>query len=152
MRAGRPQWEQAWRSRILPPYPASLHRWCRRGTHLRTSHAKGQPIFSYKCTHIRWACLVAQMVKNVPAMQEIWDDPWVGKIPWRRKWQPIPVFLPGEVHGQRSLEGCSPVAEKKPMLTPCWNCCFGLFFVAIVIIIYRMACLRESCPSGWLLN
>ena len=151
MRAGRPQWEQAWRSRILPPYPASLHRWCRRGTHLRTSHAKGQPIFSYKCTHIRWACLVAQMVKNVPAMQEIWDDPWVGKIPWRRKWQPIPVFLPGEVHGQRSLEGCSPVA-KKPMLTPCWNCCFGLFFVAIVIIIYRMACLRESCPSGWLLN
>ena len=31
--------------------------------------------------------------------------PWVGKIPWRRAWQPIPVFLPGECHGQRSLEG-----------------------------------------------
>jgi len=30
-------------------------------------------------------------------------DPWIGKIPWRRKWQPIPVFLPGECHGQRSL-------------------------------------------------
>ena len=30
--------------------------------------------------------------------------PWVGKIPWRRKWQPTPVFLPGEPHGQRSLE------------------------------------------------
>ena len=30
-------------------------------------------------------------------------DPWVGKIPWRRKWQPAPVFLPGESHGQRSL-------------------------------------------------
>ena len=30
-------------------------------------------------------------------------DPWVGKIPWRRKWQPTPVFLPGEFHGQRSL-------------------------------------------------
>ena len=27
-------------------------------------------------------------------------DPWVGKIPWRRKWQPTPVFLPGESHGQ----------------------------------------------------
>ena len=30
-------------------------------------------------------------------------DPWVGKIPWRRAWQPTPVFLPGESHGQRSL-------------------------------------------------
>ena len=29
-------------------------------------------------------------------------DPWVGKIPWRRKWQPTPVLLPGESHGQRS--------------------------------------------------
>ena len=35
-------------------------------------------------------------------------DPWVGKIPWRRKWQPTPVFLPGESHGQRSLVGNSP--------------------------------------------
>ena len=34
--------------------------------------------------------------------------PWVWKIPWRRKWQPTPVFLPGEPHGQRSLAGCSP--------------------------------------------
>ena len=30
-------------------------------------------------------------------------DPWVGKVPWRRAWQPTPVFLPGESHGQRSL-------------------------------------------------
>ena len=35
-------------------------------------------------------------------------DPWVGKIPWRRKWQPTPVFLLGETHGQRSLAGYSP--------------------------------------------
>ena len=34
-------------------------------------------------------------------------DPWVGKIPWRRAWQPTPVFLPGESHGQRSLVGYS---------------------------------------------
>ena len=31
-------------------------------------------------------------------------NPWAA-IPWRRKWQPLPVFLPGEFHGQRSLEG-----------------------------------------------
>ena len=35
-------------------------------------------------------------------------DPWVGKTPWRREWQPTPVFLPGESHGQRSLRGYSP--------------------------------------------
>ena len=34
-------------------------------------------------------------------------DPWVRKIPWRRKWQPTSVFLPRESHGQRSLAGCS---------------------------------------------
>ena len=34
-------------------------------------------------------------------------NPWVGKITWRRKWQPAPVFLPGKAHGQRSLAGYS---------------------------------------------
>ena len=34
-------------------------------------------------------------------------DPWVGKIPWRRKWQPTPVFFPGESCGQRNLAGYS---------------------------------------------
>ena len=34
-------------------------------------------------------------------------DPWVGKIPWRRAWPPIPVFLLGEAHGQRRLVGYS---------------------------------------------
>ena len=35
-------------------------------------------------------------------------NPWVRNIPWRKKWQPTPVFLPGEFHGQRSLMGYSP--------------------------------------------
>ena len=35
-------------------------------------------------------------------------DPWVWKIPWRRAWQPTPVFLPKESHGQRILEGYTP--------------------------------------------
>ena len=44
---------------------------------------------------------------------KIWGfDPWVGMIPWRRAWQPTPVFLPGEVHGQRSLAGTSPWGGK----------------------------------------
>ena len=40
-------------------------------------------------------------------------DPWVRKIPWRRKWQPTPVFLPGESHGWRSLVGYSPWGHKE---------------------------------------
>ena len=40
-------------------------------------------------------------------------DPWVGKIPWRMAWQPSQVFLPGESHGQWSLEGYSPWGHKE---------------------------------------
>ena len=43
--------------------------------------------------------------------------PWVGKIPWRRKWQPTSVFLPGEFHGPRSLVGYSPWGRKKTRLS-----------------------------------
>ena len=39
--------------------------------------------------------------------------PGWGKIPWRRKWQPTPVFLPGESHGQRGLVGYSPRGHKE---------------------------------------
>ena len=40
-------------------------------------------------------------------------NPWVGKIPWRRKWQPAPIPLPGKTHGQRSLTGYSPQGSKE---------------------------------------
>ena len=40
-------------------------------------------------------------------------DPWVGKIPWRREWQPTPVFLPGESHRQRNLADYHPCGHKE---------------------------------------
>ena len=40
-------------------------------------------------------------------------SPWVGKVPRRREWVPTPVFLPGESHGKRSLEGYSPWGPKE---------------------------------------
>ena len=47
-----------------------------------------------------------------------WEfDSWVGKIPWRRKWQPTPVFLPGKFHGQRSLVDHSPWGHKESDMT-----------------------------------
>ena len=53
------------------------------------------------------ASQVALVVKNSPANQSRMFSPWVGKIPWRRAWQPAPVVQPGESHGQRSLAGYS---------------------------------------------
>ena len=53
------------------------------------------------------------VVKNLSAKQET----QVGKIPWRRKWQPPPVFLPGKPHGQRSLEGYNPWGHKESDMT-----------------------------------
>ena len=44
-------------------------------------------------------------------------DPWVGKIPWRRKWQPTLVFLPGESHGWRNLVGYRPWGCKELDMT-----------------------------------
>ena len=52
--------------------------------------------------------LVAQTVKNWPAMRETCTGCLVRKIPWGREWSPTPVFLPAESHGQRSLAGNSP--------------------------------------------
>jgi len=51
------------------------------------------------------------MIKNSPANagdMRCAFEPRIGKIPWRRAWQPTPVFLPGKSHGQRSLVGYSP--------------------------------------------
>ena len=44
-------------------------------------------------------------------------DSWVRKIPWRRKWQPIAVFLPGKSHGQRSVVGYRPWGSKESDMT-----------------------------------
>ena len=60
-------------------------------------------------------------------------NPWVREIPWRRKWQPTPVFLPGESHGQRSPAGYSPWDRKEldttePTLLVCWLLVHKVFF------------------------
>ena len=58
--------------------------------------------------HTLGASLVTQMVKDLTAMQETWVRFLGWEDPWRRAWQPTPVFLPGESHGQRSLVSYSP--------------------------------------------
>ena len=64
----------------------------------------------------REASLGALVVKNpsasVGGCKRCRFDPWVGMIPWRGKWHPTPVFLPGKFHGQRNLVGYSPWGHK----------------------------------------
>ena len=60
------------------------------------------------------------MVKNPPANKgdlRLGFNPWAGKMPWRRKWQPTPVFLLGKSHGQRSLASYSPEGHKESDMT-----------------------------------
>ena len=59
------------------------------------------------------ASLVAQVIKNLPAMQETRVPSLDWEVPRRRKWQPTAVFLPGESRGQRILAGYSPCGCKQ---------------------------------------
>ena len=61
----------------------------------------------------RGASLVTHTVKNLPAVQEIWVQFLGQEDPWRRKWQLTPVFLSGEIHGQRSLAGYNTWVRKE---------------------------------------
>ena len=64
---------------------------------------------------------MALVVKSLPAsagdIRGMGLITWVGKIPWRRKWQPTPVLLSGESHGQTSLAGYSPWSGKEMDMT-----------------------------------
>ena len=71
-------------------------------------------------------------------------NPWVGKIPWRRKWQPTPVFLRREFRGQRSLVGyiVHGVAKSQTQLSNYYSsnsCVFGWFLIG--------GCCEHACPS-----
>ena len=81
-------------------------------------------------------------------------DPWVGKIPWKRAWQPTPVFLFGESHGQRRLVGYSSWGLKESdmtkqltlllLLTP--TLFFIYFFSKVCSLSYSSATLRTIFP------
>ena len=98
--AGQHLWISWRNSLLLPPKPKFLN----------FNHFKGSISLKYiRLTHKQSrASLVAQLVKNPPAVQETQVQSLVGKILWKREWLPTSVFLPGEFHCQRSLVGDSP--------------------------------------------
>ena len=95
-----------------------------------------------------WASLVAQTVKNLPAKQETQVWSLVGKIPWRRKWQPTSVFLRRESHGQRSLVGSSPGVAwwvcKEPDRTEQQT--LSLFTFKIILIVNSLTFFLDIYP------
>ena len=60
---------------------------------------------------------MAQLGRICPQSGRPGFHPWVRKIPWRREWQPAPVFLPRKFHGQRSQAGYSPWGHKESDIT-----------------------------------
>ena len=70
-------------------------------------------------------------------------DPWVGKIPWRRKWQSIPVFFPGKVHGQRSLVGYGQWGWKEPDMTE-HACPHSVSNIFMIIMLDMIVCNQWS--------
>ena len=89
---------------------------------------------------LRWmTSLVAQRVKRLPSMLESWVRSLGQQDTLRRKWQPTPVFLPGESHGQRSPAGYSPWTHKELDMTKAT---------------WHTACMRLRAASGtrgWLI-
>ena len=85
--------------------------------------------------------LVAKTVNHLPIIQETRFNHWIGKISWRRKWQPTPVFLPGKSHGWRSLVGYSPRGHKSQT----WLSDFTLILGRTCVRIF-LSCRLGSSP------
>ena len=66
-------------------------------------------------------------------------DPWVKKILWRREWQPTPVFMPGEFHGQRTLVGYSPWLHRELEMTEQLTLTFHFVCVCVCVCVCEHA-------------
>ena len=85
---------------------------CKKQTNKQKNARICEAQYSQVCLHTGFPG--GSVVKRQPAnARRRRFDPWVRKIPWRRRWQPTPGFLPGESHEQRSLVGYSPWGHKE---------------------------------------
>ena len=79
--------------------------WGRQGAGLAESHCTRATVLRLSISELPWWL---RWERTCLRCKRLGFHPWVGKIPWRREWQPTPAFWPGESHGQRSLAGYSP--------------------------------------------
>ena len=92
------------------------------GTHVNSWLIHGN-VWQRLLQYCKVVSLKLKNKKNLPAKthRRCRFDSWVGKIPWRRKWQSTPVVMPGKSHGQRSLAGYSLWGLKESDTTACMN-------------------------------
>ena len=89
---------------------------CKVGLRTALFNPNLDPALQLVCLLGVWNFLPASkslLVKPLPTSGRPGFNPWVGKISWKWKWQPTPVFLPGKSHGQRSLVGYSSWGRKE---------------------------------------
>ena len=143
--ADRSMWSGFYLSAGLPPSADSA--------------AVNQMRHSWRKHHF-WLCRGCQgfrppneysVVKNPPAMQETGFDSWDGKIPWSREWQPTPVIVPGESHGERSLVSPSPWSRKEPDTTG-WlyhsNERYRRGWPSVLGLLLDQRLWHDDCPPG----
>ena len=88
-------------------------KWCCYSGHMGTSGKASTPPQMFPGNKLPPPISGFSEVKNPAKAGRCGFHLWVGKIPWRRKWQSTPEFLPGEIHGQRSLVSYSPWTHKE---------------------------------------
>ena len=100
------------------PTPPSANKWvnkCGISIHMQEYYSTIRSVDTLVCSMMLPCWLSGKESACQCKRQEF--DPWVRKIPCRRKWQATPVFLPGEFHGHRSLAGYSPWGHKESDMT-----------------------------------
>ena len=88
-------------------------------------------------------------------MQEMEVPPWVGKLPWRRKWKPTPVFLSGKSHGPRSLAGYSAWGRRARHILATkqqqWPAFWPWLVDDLSVVSWRPAASSRGCgPENWM--
>ena len=100
-------------------------------------------VFLFIASIIIRASLVAQRLKRLPPVWETLVWSLVRRVPWRRKWWPTPVFLPGESHGQRSLVGYTPQVRKESDMTERLHFHFHYYYYFVHSIFFSSLVLTE---------
>ena len=117
--------------------------WSEPGLHCFWSWCSKRPELQHTC--VGSLSQVPLVVKNMPANtgdMRLGFDPWVGRIPWRRAWQPNPVVLPGESLEQKSLVGYSPrVTKSRPRLThfQSLSLSLSLFLLVLLLVTHKLS-------------
>ena len=102
------------------------------------------------------ALVAENLLPNAGDVNRQGFNPWVNKVPWRSAWQPTPVFLPGESHGQRTLVGYSPQGFKESDMTEAtWLSWLSLKYHQHFLYIFNwriiaLQCCVGFCPITWI--